>query len=262
MAQAEQPVNRRADPFEFAAQAQCLERADALRLDQQPRAHGRQLRMFLENADIVALSGKGDGGSQAGIAGAGDADGQWVESGHGSASESHRHDSDAPHSTVSRGSVATGIEAPIDPVNAERDVPARVIFLVLPDDRAIPWRCPRPRHAWRAGMVTWRLHPRFCPEIVTGAPSVFLLTAQGTHFSAWANDFAVLLLSRVPGFRDTDTAKLEVNPDTPWRPCTISSCVGVAPACCLRCQDVLRERPCQRSTIFPGTGPRRLSGRG
>ncbi len=102
MAQAEQLVDRRTDSFELAAQAQGLERADALRLDQQPRAHGRQLWMFFENTDIVALAGKGDGGGQAGVAGAGDADGQRTESGHGSVSESYRNDNDAPRSAVPR----------------------------------------------------------------------------------------------------------------------------------------------------------------
>lgn len=89
MAQAEQPVDRRADSFKLPAQAQRFQRADALRLDQQPRAHGRQLRMLFENADVVPLAGKGNGRGQASIAGAGDTNGQRTESGHGNVSESH-----------------------------------------------------------------------------------------------------------------------------------------------------------------------------
>ncbi len=82
MAQADQPVDRRADPFERAAHAERLERADTLRLDQQARAHRGQLRVLLEDVHVVPLAGKRNGGGQAGVTGASDADGQRAGCGH------------------------------------------------------------------------------------------------------------------------------------------------------------------------------------
>ena len=82
MAQTDQSVDRRADTLKLAAHAERLQRADALRLDQQARAHGGQLRMLFKDVHVVPMTGKRDGGGEAGVTGAGNADGQRAGCGH------------------------------------------------------------------------------------------------------------------------------------------------------------------------------------
>lgn len=82
MAQADQSIDRRADALKLAAHTERLQRADALRLDQQARAHGGQLRVLFEDVHVVPLASKRDGGGEASVTGAGNADGQRAGCGH------------------------------------------------------------------------------------------------------------------------------------------------------------------------------------